>query len=114
MNVRKGIIEMHEVLYFLTLCEEGTFTRAAKRCDVSQPSLTNAIKSLESKLGGKLFNRGKKPQFKTRLTELGELVKPHMRRISREAARACQVGQKYAVKKSAVNVVGNNSAEMPI
>ncbi|HEY5505759.1 MAG TPA: LysR family transcriptional regulator, partial [Sedimentisphaerales bacterium] len=62
-------MEMHEVRYFLALCEEGSFTRAAKRCGVAQPSLTKAIKRLESKLGGDLFYRG---HAETRLTKLGK------------------------------------------
>jgi DNA-binding transcriptional LysR family regulator len=40
-------MEMHQVRYFLALCEERNFTRAAKRCGVAQPSLTHAIKQLE-------------------------------------------------------------------
>jgi len=83
---------MHEVRYFLALCEERNFTRAAKRCDVAQPSLTNAIKSLESKLGGALFYRS---PSESRLTELGKLVHPRMKRINQEAARAHKVAQKF-------------------
>jgi DNA-binding transcriptional LysR family regulator len=36
-------MQMHQIRYFLALCEERSFTRAAKRCGISQPSLTNAI-----------------------------------------------------------------------
>ena len=85
-------MKMHEVRYFLALCEEGNFTRAAQRCDVAQPSLTKAIKSLELKLGGALFYRSK---FETRLTKLGNLVKPRLKNIKREAERAHKVAQKF-------------------
>jgi DNA-binding transcriptional LysR family regulator len=50
-------MEMHQVRYFLALCEELNFTRAAERCHVTQPSLTRAIKQLEEELGGTLFHR---------------------------------------------------------
>jgi len=50
-------MQMQQIRYFLALCEERSFTRAAKRCGVSQPSLTNAIIRLEQKLGGALFRR---------------------------------------------------------
>ena len=50
-------MEMHQVRYFLALCEELNFARAAGRCGVSQPSLTRAIKKLEVELGGPLFYR---------------------------------------------------------
>ena len=48
-------MQMNQIRYFLALCEERNFTRAAKRCCVSQPSVTNAIKQLELELGGPLF-----------------------------------------------------------
>ena len=50
-------MEMHQVRYFLSLCAELNFTRAAERCNVAQPSLTRAIKQLEEELGGALFHR---------------------------------------------------------
>ena len=64
------------IRYFLTLCKELNFTRAARHCKVSQPSLSNAIKSLERKLGGQLVNRGKPIS----LTAFGKNVRPHLRR----------------------------------
>ena len=50
-------MEMHEIKYFLVLADELNFTRAAERCNVSQPSITRAIKMLELELGGPLFHR---------------------------------------------------------
>ena len=41
-------MEMHEVRYFLAVCDTLNFTRAAERCNVSQPSLTRAIQKLEA------------------------------------------------------------------
>jgi transposase-like protein len=35
-------MEMHQIRYFLALCEERSFTRAGRQCGISQPSLTNA------------------------------------------------------------------------
>jgi DNA-binding transcriptional LysR family regulator len=66
-------MEMVHVRYFLALCEAENFTRAAKLCGVSQPSLSNAIRSLEDELGGLLFER--KPRV--RLSALGQSLKPH-------------------------------------
>ena len=40
-------MEMHQVRYFLAVCETLNFTRAAERCNVAQPSLTRAIQKLE-------------------------------------------------------------------
>ena len=50
-------MEMHQVRYFLALCEEHNFSRVAKRCGVAQPSLSRAIKLLEKEIGGLLFDR---------------------------------------------------------
>lgn len=52
-------MQMQQVRYFLALCEDRNFTRAAKRLAVSQPSLTKAIQKLEGELGGALFYRSR-------------------------------------------------------
>ena len=65
-------MELSQLRYFLALCEERNFTRAAKRCGVSQPSLSNGIKGLETELGGELFDRSG-----VSLTSLGKSVRRH-------------------------------------
>jgi hypothetical protein len=40
-------MQTQHVRYFLVVYDELNFTRAAKKCGVSQPSLTNAVKRLE-------------------------------------------------------------------
>ena len=69
---------MHQIRYFLAVCAEHNFTRAAKQCHVSQPSLTRAIKLLEAELGGSLFRR---ERSHSHLTELGEIVRPHLQQV---------------------------------
>src|SRR5437879_4399645 len=71
-------MEMHQVRYFLAVARVLNFTRAAEKCNVSQPSLTRAIKQLEGELGGDLFRR-ERPQ--AQLTELGERMHPLMKQI---------------------------------
>lgn len=83
---------MNQISYFLVLCEEKSFTRASRRCGISQPSLTNAIKRLEAKLGGELFYRSR-PEV--RLTTLGRLVEPPLRQIRQEAVRAFEVAKRF-------------------
>lgn len=80
---------MQQVHYFLALCEELSFTRSARRCGVSQPSLTTAISALERELGGALFHR--KPSIA--LTELGRVVRPYLDEIARNAGRAREVAR---------------------
>ena len=50
-------MEMHQVRYFLAVARTLNLTRAADECNVTQPSLTRAIKQLEAELGGNLFRR---------------------------------------------------------
>jgi DNA-binding transcriptional LysR family regulator len=76
-------MEMHQVRYFLAVAQERNFTRAAERCNVTQPSLTRAIQKLEEEFGGQLFRR---ERALTHLTELGRLMLPHLER-SYEAAQ---------------------------
>lgn len=78
-------MEMHQIRYFLAVCETLNFTRAAETCHVSQPSLTFAIKRLEEELGGELFDREKK---RIRLTRLGEVMQPHLGKIMTESRMA--------------------------
>src|SRR5207302_3232323 len=40
-------MEMHQIRYFLATVGELNFTKAAEKCNVTQPSLTRAIKQLE-------------------------------------------------------------------
>jgi LysR family hydrogen peroxide-inducible transcriptional activator len=46
-----------QLTYFVALAEAGSFTRAAERVGVSQPSLSEQIRVLESVVGGALFER---------------------------------------------------------
>jgi len=53
------MIEVKPLHYFVAAYEEGSITAAASRCFISQPSITHAIKSLESSLSVVLFERSK-------------------------------------------------------
>ncbi len=66
-------MEIHQLRYFLAVAETASFTRAAKFCHVSQPSLSIQLAKLEAELGGALLERGRKG---ARLTQRGERFKP--------------------------------------
>ena len=82
-------MKMHQIRYFLALCEERSFTRAAKTCSVSQPSLTNGVKALEDELGGDLFTR--RPRIA--LTPLGSAVRPRLLRIIHDADKVLEMAR---------------------
>lgn len=48
-------LELYRVFYTVAKC--GSLTKAAEELFISQPAVSQAIKQLESQLGGKLFNR---------------------------------------------------------
>src|SRR6202022_2133814 len=50
-------MQMNQIRYFLAVCETLNFTRAAEKCNVSQPALTRGIHKLEEELGGLLLRR---------------------------------------------------------
>lgn len=102
-------MEMHQVRYFLAICETQNFTRAAEACRVAQPSLTKAIKKLEEELGGELFRRERNH---TQLTDLGQLMKPHLSTIfsATTAAKAdadvFKLNEKTTVNLGVMSTIG--------
>jgi DNA-binding transcriptional LysR family regulator len=87
-------MEMQQIRYFVALCDELNFTRAAQRCKVAQPSLTIAIRALEEELGGPLFHR--KPRVAP--TQLGDALRSTLQEImiqveiARATAKAVTTG----------------------
>lgn len=71
-------MDFNQVRYFLALADTLNFTRAAEQCYVSQPALTQAIKRLETELGGDLLIRDGRH---TELTELGKSLRGHFQQI---------------------------------
>ena len=101
---------MHQVFYFIALSEEQSFTRAAKRCGVAQPSLTRGIKTLEKEFGARLFERSKS---NVRLTQLGLLVRPDFERVSQAttflAQRITELKAASPSKPSATAIGGTHA-----
>ncbi len=64
-------MDLRSLNYFSVVAEELNFTRAAQRLSMSQPPLSNQIRSLEEELGTPLFIRGGRS---LQLTEAGKLL----------------------------------------
>ncbi len=89
---------MHQVRYFLALCQTLNFTRAAEQCNVTQPSLTRAIKKLEDELGGPLFRRERN---RTHCTALGNVMRPHLQRMLDASHAATEHAEQFATMETA-------------
>jgi DNA-binding transcriptional LysR family regulator len=85
-------MEMHQVRYFLAVARLLNFTRAADDCNVTQPSLTRAIKQLEAELGGDLFRR-ERPA--AQLTELGQRMHPLLKQCYEAAVGARSLASSF-------------------
>jgi DNA-binding transcriptional LysR family regulator len=85
-------MEMHQIRYFIAVAKTLNFTQAAKDCNVAQPSLSRAIKTLEDELGGALFRR---ERALTHLTDLGGMMLPLLTQSFDSAVAAKSLASSY-------------------
>jgi LysR family transcriptional activator of nhaA len=64
-------LNYHHLRYFWTVAKEGSLARAAAKLHVSQPSISEQIRELESAFGEKLFQREGR---NNKLTDAGQVV----------------------------------------
>src|SRR5580658_5330542 len=95
-------MEFTQLKYVCAIAATGSFSRAAERCQVAQPSLSQQVLKLEEDLGAKLFDRLGRS---VRLTEAGRAFLPHARSIlsQMETARS-SVADKCADVRGSVAV----------
>ena len=78
-------MELRQLEYFVAVVETGSFSFAAERCSVAQPSLSQQVIKLEHEIGHQLFDRlGRK----IILTEVGKVLYPRARAILSEVQQA--------------------------
>jgi len=73
-----------QLYYVLAVAEHQNFTKAAKKCFVTQPTLSMQIQKLEDQLNILIFDRSKKP---IELTEVGRKIVYQAKNIVNEANR---------------------------
>src|SRR5512142_2900976 len=78
-------MELRQIEYVLAVVDEGGFTRAARALRVTQPSLSQGIRTLERELGVDLFRRLGRT---VALTSAGEAFVAPARATLRDAAIA--------------------------
>lgn len=100
------MIEVREARYFLALAEELHFGRAARRLHISQPPLSQAIKTLESRLRVQLVDRSTRHVV---LTPAGQVFLDQCRQLvaraeaAEESVRAAADGRLGTLRIGAVN-----------
>src|SRR5216110_3401393 len=89
-------MEIHQLRYFVAVANEGSFSRAAAKVRVAQPSLSQQIQKLEADVGQPLFDRLPRSVV---LTEAGTCFIDYARQIlaSIGDARRCVDGLKGKV-----------------
>jgi len=92
------MIDLRQLRQFVAVAEELNFRRAAERLHMSQPPLTQTVKSLERALGTKLFDRSRR---KVELTRPGRLLLDQAQSVLSHMDRALD-----AVRASAQGLSG--------
>ena len=108
-------LDLRRLQYFVAVAEERSFTRAAERLYVTQPSLSVAIRKLEQELGVTLFDRSGRHVL---LTAAAEALLPKARRAISAADDVYTTATNVAKGVAGVLRVGvspaSHSAAMPI
>jgi DNA-binding transcriptional LysR family regulator len=86
-------MELRHLRYFVTVAAELHFARAAQRLFISQPALSQQIRSLEGELGFKLLERNSRG---VQLTREGEAFLPEAQIVIRDADRGADVARALA------------------
>ena len=102
-------MDIRELRYFAAVFRERNLTAAAKRCFISQPSISAAITNLEAELGTTLFIRHKKGVAPTESAEQFNAV---ARRIIDEADAAKNLFRKLSTR-SALTLGLMRTLDMP-
>ncbi|MEQ8733560.1 MAG: LysR family transcriptional regulator [Rhodospirillaceae bacterium] len=77
--------DLRHFKYFLAVTEHGGFSSAARALNVSQPSVSMAVKTLEEEVGTALLERGPKG---VNVTAAGQVFARRIRSTLRESERA--------------------------
>ncbi|MDL2284608.1 LysR family transcriptional regulator [Oxalobacter sp. OttesenSCG-928-P03] len=71
-------MNLTQLRYVMAVAETGSFTAAAERCYVTQPTLSNGIAQLEEEFEERLFTRTTR---KVSLTPFGEHILPYIEQV---------------------------------
>ena len=83
-------MDMDQLLAFDEIVQQKSFSRAAEKLSITQPSISARIQRLERQLGGALFQRNSK---RMELTELGQRFLPYARQALSVMASGLQMAE---------------------
>lgn len=118
-------MDLKQLTYFVTIVDYKSFSKAAQKLHISQPSLSNAIKSLESDLGFQILDRNTRS---IELTEAGAIlyskavqlllemdrVKKEMDEVKHIGSGEIQLGMIESVKHWIPKVILQYNDDFPI
>ncbi len=95
-------MELKQLEYFMAVCKEMHFTRAAESLGIAQPSLSQQIRLLEHEVGTPLFDRiGKR----TALTDAGRILQAHCYNVFHELSQArAAIGELQGLRRGTLKI----------
>lgn len=109
-------MELRQLMTFVAVAEEGSFTRASERLHVVQSAVSASIRKLERELDVTLFDRS---THQVRLTDAGTALMPEARRTlaaaaaAREAVDEVKGGLRGTVALGTMQAQGMHSINVP-
>ena len=95
-------MEIHQLRAFVAIAQTGSFSRAALKCHVAQPSLSKSIQKLEAEADTKLFVRLKR---RTSVTPAGNVLLARAQRALGEIdAAKRELADSHGLRKGSVTV----------
>ncbi len=98
-------MNLQQIEYVLAIAEERSFSKAAKKLFITQPSLSQVIAKLELQLGTQLFDRTTNP---VQITQAGRIFIKHAREIiiADEMIRS-EIAELSELKRGVLNIGTN-------
>ncbi len=113
-NRRMEWLNYHHLLYFWTVARNGSIARAAEELRLSQPTISNQLKTLEASLDVRLFERQGRRLV---LTDVGRTVQRYADEIFRTgrelqlAVKGLPTGQRLRLSAGVADVIPKLVAE---
>ncbi len=98
-------MELRHLRYFLAVADEGSFTNAAARLHVTQPSLSQQIRQLERMLGAELLLRAKGRRG-VGLTDVGRVLEKEARGVLEHVDRSMLLVDRAVARRPSLLRVG--------